>query len=87
MSDGGAIYTYGSSSVGSTVKGNIVMNSASLPWDGFTDGSAPLSHGIYVDNYCSDITIDSNTVVNVDGSCLFANSGPHTWTNNLLVST
>eukprot|EP01121_Diplochlamys_sp_Union-15-3_P005146 TRINITY_DN1549_c0_g1_i1.p1 TRINITY_DN1549_c0_g1~~TRINITY_DN1549_c0_g1_i1.p1 ORF type:complete len:830 (+),score=102.71 TRINITY_DN1549_c0_g1_i1:42-2531(+) len=85
MSDGGALYTYGSQSTGSLVQNNIVTNSRSLPWDGFTNGDASLSHGIYIDNWCSGITVDSNTVVDVDGSCLFANSGGHTWTNNLLV--
>jgi len=85
LSDGGAIYTFGSQSVGSLVQGNIVQNSKSLPWDGFSPSFSPLSHGIYIDNYCQDITINGNTVVNVDGSCLFANSGGHKWTNNLLV--
>eukprot|EP01113_Clastostelium_recurvatum_P047683 TRINITY_DN8544_c1_g1_i4.p1 TRINITY_DN8544_c1_g1~~TRINITY_DN8544_c1_g1_i4.p1 ORF type:complete len:846 (+),score=212.31 TRINITY_DN8544_c1_g1_i4:195-2732(+) len=85
MSDGGGIYTYGSDSIGSNVQNNIVANIRSLPWDGFTRGDAPISNGIYIDNYCSGITISGNTVVDVDGANFFANSGNHKWTNNLLV--
>eukprot|EP01113_Clastostelium_recurvatum_P045152 TRINITY_DN7718_c0_g1_i8.p1 TRINITY_DN7718_c0_g1~~TRINITY_DN7718_c0_g1_i8.p1 ORF type:complete len:943 (+),score=129.18 TRINITY_DN7718_c0_g1_i8:139-2829(+) len=86
MSDGGAIYSYGTETLGGVVKDNIVTDIFSLPWDGFTpEDEDPLNNGIYIDNWCNNVTISGNTVVNIHNSNLFTNSYNHTWSNNLLI--
>jgi gliding motility-associated-like protein len=72
IDDGGGIYVFGATSVGTIIRNNIVKNLL-----GNRNGS-PNAHtlaiGIYVDNYCSNITVENNTIINAKGEGIRLNS-------------
>jgi parallel beta-helix repeat protein len=84
MSDGGAIYTWGSNSNNNMIRKNNIKNVI-----GDLNGVqfAGIVNGIYIDNNCFNIQIDGNTVENVnEGAGILINAGAHnnTITNNVI---
>ncbi len=78
LSDGGAIYCWGNSTLNSSIVANYIENvqgnSESCP------DLATLAMGIYLDDYSSYISILNNTVVNANGNGIFI----HNSNNNII---
>ncbi len=75
LADGSGIYCYSSNTFNSTIKNNFVFRSLGNLSD--TPESNPIANGIYIDNNCYHMLIDSNTVVGNTSSGVVINSGAH----------
>jgi len=75
LADGAGIYCYSANTFNSTIKNNFVFRSLGNLSD--TPESNPIANGLYIDNNCYHMLIDSNTVVGNTSSGVVINSGAH----------
>jgi hypothetical protein len=69
LSDGGAIYTLGTSS-GSVIRNNVFH-------DVWSFADPPFGWGIYLDATCSGYLVENNVVYNIHSGCLMYSNGGH----------
>jgi hypothetical protein len=88
--DGGGLYTFGTDGTGSAIAYNIITDVHSPDFGGQTilGGSGFGANGIFLDNGCTNYTIDHNVVTNSDAA-LKLNPPSHTENvfNNDLIGT
>lgn len=81
--DGAAIYTSTSSTTGTEITNNIILNGGVGSKTGYPKESAIMAHGIYCDANSGGITISGNTVANCSYSGLYIHSSDnHSIINN-----
>ncbi|TAH08993.1 MAG: right-handed parallel beta-helix repeat-containing protein [Sphingobacteriia bacterium] len=76
LSDGAAIYCWSRSKYythDNTIKKNIISNISGSNF-GTPSGPNPAANGIYIDNGCYNILVDSNLIYNVSASGIHVNS-------------
>lgn len=78
LDDMGAIYVNNDLGdlTGTVIEENMVSNCYGEYWS--TPRTTGFVHGIYLDNFSSNVTVRNNTVFNIDGSCYYM----HRLTNN-----
>lgn len=75
LADGAGIYCFSSNTYNSVIKNNFVMRSVGNMAG--TPESNPIANGIYIDNNCYNIKLDSNTVVDNKSAGILINASAH----------